>query len=213
VGYLNDRPDVEKLLFRKGIATYDPDEVIKIVDTVLCFADSHNGYVITGLEVEGVERLSRSGGLDNTIFGDVRLNHLTNKAKTKFGQADAQKTNSCSPLHDVDAAINDAVSGRPDSLHALRRILTQVLRNILAGMLLLEPDRVTQDVQLADFGMDSMLAAELRTAMFKTLECDVPLAVLLQEHIDLNALGVFVGTQMLRKRFQLVHSGDVKSFG
>jgi len=200
VGYLNERPDVENMLLRKGIAAYNPDEVVKIVDTALCFADSRNGHVITGLEVEGVDRLSKGGGLDGTIFDDVRLANLTNKAKARFDQANTQTTARSSPKHDLDAAVSAAVSGRADSLHALHRSIANVLRKILAGMLLLEPERVAQDAQLADFGMDSMLGAEFRTALFKLLGCSVPLAMLLQERMDLSALSVFVGTQLVEKR-------------
>jgi hypothetical protein len=109
VGYLHERPDVEKILLRKGIAAYTPDEVVKIVDTALCFADRRNGHVMTGLEAECVDRLSKSGSLDVTIFDDVRLADLTSKAKARLDQAKAQTSASSSPEHDLKAMVNAMV--------------------------------------------------------------------------------------------------------
>jgi hypothetical protein len=109
VGYLHERPDVEKILLRKGIAAYTPDEVVKIVDTALCFADRRNGHVMTGLEAECVDRLSKSGSLDVTIFDDVRLADLTSKAKARLDQAKAQTSASSSPEHDLKVMVNAMV--------------------------------------------------------------------------------------------------------
>jgi hypothetical protein len=73
-------------------------------------------------------------------------------------------------------------------------------------MLLLAPERVARDQLLADLGMDSMLGAEFRTALFKQLGSSVPLAVLLQKRMDFSALSVFVGDQMVAKRGEFIVS-------
>jgi len=200
VGYLHEQPDVEDMLRRKGFSAYNEEEVTAIVDTALCFEDSYNGHIVTGLEIEGIDRLSQRGDLHGTIFDDVRLAILTEKAKARFDNASVQKVARSPQEPDLDAAISAAMRGSTEAQQALHQIVCTVLRRILAGMLLVGLERIAQDAHLADFGMDSMLGAEFRTALFKTLKCDVPLAVFLQESMDMNALGAFVVTKMLSIR-------------
>jgi acyl carrier protein len=193
VGYLNERPDVEKGLFRKGLSFYDEDEVIKIVDTALAFANQCNGHIVTGLEIEGVHRLRDSGGLNGTMFDDVRLASLTSKAEATSNSNHTQTTTARSTLErDVDAAVVAVARGSPNAHETLLRCVCELLRNTLAGMLLVDNERVAQEAHLDEFGMDSMLAAEFRTVLSKRLRCDVPLAVLLREGMDISTLGAFV---------------------
>lgn len=197
VGYLHERPEVEKMLHRKGIATYDPNEVMKIIDTALSLGDSHNGLVVTGLELKGLERILQTGDLRGTIFDDVRLTALTEQASANL---QTLGVDSAALDNDIDAAVAAAIHGNSsDALKSLHSKIGTELQKTIAGLLLLEPDSVPDDALLADFGMDSMLAAELRTAVFKTLKCDVPLAVLLDEGMDLGGLAGFVGGVLVGK--------------
>ena len=56
IGYLRERPDVERMMLRKGVAR-----------------GQRSGRFITGLEVEVMVHLDKSEGFHGSIFDNVRL--------------------------------------------------------------------------------------------------------------------------------------------
>lgn len=88
-------------------------------------------------------------------------------------------------------------------LTAVQRVVTEKIETLL----LVPPTQLYQGTQLAEFGMESMLAAEFRSDMFRldmfrAFEVDVPFAGLLDGRTSVGALAEFVARGLLEARTQ-----------
>ncbi len=83
-------------------------------------------------------------------------------------------------------------------LTAVQRVVTEKIETLL----LVPPTQLDQGTQLAEFGMESMLAAEFRSDMFRAFEVDVPFAGLLDGRTSVGALAEFVARGLLEARTQ-----------
>lgn len=212
VGYLYDHPEIERMLLRKGIMSYGEEEMIQIIDIALSTTGGAsdddafvNGHIISGLELEGLRRMREAGSEDvGGIFDDPRLGILVNARALEAPNQDheLEVSRGETPAGQKDClgkAVADVCAGVAGSYERLDKLVQAMLRKSLASLLLLPVERVQANGRLAEYGIDSMLGAELRTALFKQFDVDVPLSVLLEERLGLGHLALFVSKALLGK--------------
>lgn len=200
VGYLHENPEIEALLLRKGIQAINEDELLQIVDIALstdatvphAYDQSAHAHVLTGLEPFGLKELRKKGfeGMNPTLH-DPRAAIL---ARALDGQADVAYKNEDGSLpaevvHDLETGVLLADA-----------ILTHVTKRF-GNLVLLPLAQVDGSKPLADYGMDSMIAAEFRTWFFQTFHIDIPFLTLLNKTSTVLSLSeaVTTGVETLKK--------------
>ena len=186
VGYLHENPEIEALLLRKGIQAINEDELLQIIDislsnnTILphAYDNQADAHILTGLEPFGLKELRKKGfeGTNPTL-DDPRASIL------------AQALDSNSDLFfknddGLPAAIAEAVEFGASLEAATLAIISKRFSNLV----LLPLDKVDAKRPLAQYGMDSMIAAEFRTWFFQFFKVDIPFLELLSKSTTLDNL-------------------------
>ena len=203
VGYLHEHPEIEALLARKGIHAINEEEMLQIVDIALThnvcsnmtdsghFAEAH---ILTGLEVIGLQKIRDKGFEGGShVLDDPRASLIAralNSSDSSGATATEGSQSSHLPPEIVDALAKRGENGEGD--HALLDAAEAVLARKICNLLLLSEEQLSPQTQLADFGMDSMLAAEFRTFVFNTFAIDVPFLTLLDKTTSVESLAKLV---------------------
>ncbi|KAI5866016.1 reducing type I polyketide synthase 10 [Durotheca rogersii] len=209
VGYLHDNPEIEALLLRKGIQAIDADELVQIVDLTLSSCSrlapvtarrsAHHGemgihhaydefaasHVLTGMEAFGLKEL-RKKGFDGTnlAWDDPRAGLLANAldGDKGLGVQQQHEGNDRVPAEVVKLMQE---SQPPKSLDDA---LLDHIRGRFGNLILMKFEAVDTRKPLADYGMDSMIAAEFKTWFYQNMAVDIPLLTLLDKTSNLETL-------------------------
>lgn len=198
VGYLHEHPDIERLLKRKGISAINEDELLQIMDLALahqhprkwkCHYDNLvKSHLLTGIEFMGLKE-QRDHGFegDNHVLADPRASLF---AAAFARSTDAVDGRSAAIRHGVPEelakALQDGSSG--SVFDAVRTIVAKKISNLI----LLPAGKLKPEQHLGEFGLDSMLAAEFRTFIFKAVGVDVPFMTLLAKSTSVNSLAQLI---------------------
>lgn len=207
VGYLHDNPEIEALLLRKGIQSIDADEFVQIVDLALSssapFASQlakdedygemgiHHAYdasaashLLTGMEASGLKELRKQGFEGaNLALDDPRAGILANAL-----DGDSLKTQGSRGGNGI---LPTEVVKRMDDEKDPKTLNDALLDHICArfgNLVLMKADSVDVRKPLAEYGMDSMIAAEFKTWFFQNMTVDISLLTLLDKTTSLENL-------------------------
>lgn len=213
-GYLHENPEIEALLLRKGIQPLSEDEFLQVIDLALSrqnrstksedtlqhLADAH---ILTGLEPFALRKL-RAQGFDvgGGTLRDSRtsiLSHILEQAEGGMEGSDNDKIGETSMpwLNPVALGIREVFKLEQDALSLYSAIL-QITKKRFASLILIQADLVDEKKPLAQFGVDSMIAAEFRTWFWMTFKVNVPFLDLLSSSKSLSSLAEFVESSIVR---------------
>jgi acyl transferase domain-containing protein/NADPH:quinone reductase-like Zn-dependent oxidoreductase/NADP-dependent 3-hydroxy acid dehydrogenase YdfG len=169
-----------------------------------------NAHFLTGLEPTRAKR-----GFENSfemLSVDPRLSILTSSHK-RFQSAAASSTNSSSShtssgsKSGLPNAVTSALetltktsSTQPpskSSLEALKSAIAADLAVQLSKLVLTPPEKIEPGLYLTDVGMDSTLAAQFKTYVFRSLGVDVPFVALMDAKTRVGDLAESVGKTLL----------------
>jgi len=203
VGYLHDNPEIEAILLRKGIQPIDADDVLQIIDLALSSGGKTMGinhaydglaaaHFLTGLEAAGIKELRRKGFEGNhPVLRDSRSGLLASALGTDDDTAAGSGQGGNLPP-EMSKAI--------EAGQTLAEAASNHVRARFANLTLMKSDTVALEKPLAEYGMDSMLAAEFRTWLYQTLATDVPLSMLLGKTCTLGDLGNMAAAEMQKAK-------------
>jgi hypothetical protein len=184
VGYLHENTEVERLLLRKGLQPINEVELLQIIDLALSHPSSSiatdrydphtSSHIITGLEPFALRNL-RSKGLDivTPFAKDPRASLL----EAVFHGQEPRRQGHPASLHQgtgENLTIDDII------LQFKGRLSTLILQSL---------DQIDENQPLPRFGLDSMLASELRTWICRTFNVDVSSLSLMSNSMTLRKLG------------------------
>ncbi|KAG9237170.1 reducing type I polyketide synthase 10 [Amylocarpus encephaloides] len=223
VGFLHENPEIEALLLRKGVHPINEDELLQLVDIALApeavdttarnsgnFPADHfaEGHILTGLELLGLQKIRAMGWerptavLDDPRTAIVAGAYAAAAAAGRDGEAHAESDASGLPAAVSAALASHPVPSSPDEDVQLDENLILAIQEIVAqkigALLLVGLEELAPERQLADFGMDSMLAAEFRGAVFRVFRVDVPFATLLDRRTSVRSLSELVGGRLVK---------------
>ncbi|KAF3402032.1 Polyketide synthase-nonribosomal peptide synthetase [Penicillium rolfsii] len=195
VGYLHDNPEIEALLVRKGIQAINEDELLQIVDCALSndqLTIPHpvdhlaKGHILTGLEPFGLLELRKKGfEVTNITFRDPRAAVLARVMDGEDDEAVQTKNSGLMAELDEDLPLCEAVQ--------------KSIARRLGNLVLLALEKVQVNKPLAQFGMDSMIASEFRTWIFRVFEVDIPFLEIMSKTATVASLATTV-TEALSSR-------------
>ncbi|KAI1813021.1 reducing type I polyketide synthase 10 [Poronia punctata] len=206
VGYLHDNPEIEAILLRKGIQPIDADEVLQIIDLSLSSGGKQMGinhahdhlaaaHFLTGLEATGIKELRKKGFEGNhPVLRDSRSGLLA----SALGSDDNNDNNNSCNSHSLPPEMAKAL----EAGQTLTEAASTHVRARFANLVLMKAETVALEKPLAEYGMDSMLAAEFRTWLYQTLNTDVPLSMLLGKTCTLGQLGVMAAGEIEKAQSQ-----------
>nr|APX43996.1 polyketide synthase [Pestalotiopsis microspora] len=214
VGYLHENPEIEALLLRKGIQPLNEDEFLQVIDMSLSAAsldESTEPHVLTGLEPFGFRRLMALGfDVDFEVVQDARMAILS--AAVAADQKKYKRAAGWSQLAALDRSHLEATAPWfktvPDNLFAvfsqepdaqsLHQAALSLTRKRFSNLILMPVDQIDDSKPISQFGVDSMIAAELRTWLWNSFKVDVPFLDLLSPQKDLNTLAAFVADSVVK---------------
>jgi aryl carrier-like protein len=169
VGYLHENADIGKLLVRKGIHPLSEGEFLQTIDLALSrklpYEDPRGAHVLTGLEPLSIRKLRQQGfEITNQFYSDSRAALLANAL---FRERE----------NDPGSAETETPLGNRERI-----------RKHFSALLLIPLERLDDKKPIAQYGMDSMVAAELRAWFWKTFEKDVSFLELLSKTLTVEGL-------------------------
>ncbi|KAF6220301.1 hypothetical protein HO133_003433 [Letharia lupina] len=218
IGFLHENPDIEAALLRKGVHPFTEDELIQIIDIALTpppeelvsdfdqgLAGNHYGqaHLLTGLELYGFQTIRDKGFKRGTqVLEDPRCaiiaGEFANSSDSDHGEGAESQTDNGLP-QSVAAGITSCEENAVPNETLLTAILAIVTER-LATLLLVPPAQLQQHMHLAEFGVESMLAAEFRGDMVRTFGVDVSFAMLLDRRTNIDMVVDMVAVDLLARK-------------
>lgn len=190
VGYLRERPELQAVFRRKGLHPITEDELLQTVDVALTSLKTRSGssanfrdaHILTGFEdCDPPEECQHGNEGDNYILDDPRGGVIKGALERSKNASNAASRGSGD---DHNSSISAALASGKSVLEAVEEILCQKISNLI----LVPLQELHSQTNLSSFGLDSMLAAELRTSIYQTFDADVPYLVLLSTNASIRSL-------------------------
>ena len=190
VGYVYEHAEIERMLARRGVAELTEDDMLLIIDIALSKNNSGdtNPHILTGIEPARLSRLSGQGheAALETARSDPRLRALT---------LSVPKAGSTSDSGGLPAGVAEAVAAKDGA--ALESAVFAAMAERLSQLILVPMEKISRDLKLSEVGMDSMLAAEYRTFIFRGFGVDVPFLALMDAKSRMGDVVGIVSQQLL----------------
>lgn len=184
VGYVHENPEVEQLLLRKGIQPIGEAELLQIFDIAISHPPSTDfstrfdpyasSHLITGLEPFALRDL-RAKGLE--IGFPTAQDPRASLLEAVLDGDDSQQAGS-------NASSYKDANGNP-----IPEAVVSLIKARLSSLILQPEGQVHENQPLSKFGLDSMLASELRTWLYRTFEVDISFLLLLSNSMTISRLG------------------------
>lgn len=226
VGYLHENPEIEALLLRRGIQPLTEAEFLQTIDLALSGPSeqiddstsqhdrvqdlrSGSAHILTGLEPLGVFRLKDQGfDVTHASMDDPRASILfaalsaeaDARDKAQAGTHGAVSTGGggltrAAWFAHVPATAEKALQAEAHA-SSLQLAVLNLLRKRFSSLILVSPDKISEDKSLANFGVDSMIASEFRTWIWTAFKVDVPFLDILGQGNSLSTLATSIATRL-----------------
>ena len=174
-------------MIRNGFYGNTEDEFLQYCEAALCVPpplppsflhDPHTqGHLLVGIEPAGLEEVDKKHPLQDMVWSrDPRFANLI------------QSTHLLS-----SAAANAGGGGGGQDEGEGGGSVADRIRSKVSRLLYVPLDEVDEDKAISQYGIDSMIAAELRNWLFASFGTDVPLLTLLASTMTVRKLAVDVG--------------------
>lgn len=203
IGYLHENQEIEEMLLRKGVQPIDEEELLQIVDISLSSSNSRipsslrsdplaRSHLLTGLEPLALKKLRESGfDVHNPILSDPRASLL---AKTVDGLATVSEDGNTDAI--LSKELNQAIKSAGEDV-ILRDIIATLVIKQFCNLILVAVEKLDSHQPLSTYGLDSMLAADFRSWLYRVFKADVPFLDLLSSSLSLNSLIDRIENQVL----------------
>ncbi|PYH66658.1 type I polyketide synthase [Aspergillus vadensis CBS 113365] len=194
VGYLHEHSEIGELLLRKGIRPLPENEVLQVIDFALSSEIDQEKtvprdrlaqcHILTGIEDTGLQDHRKQGftgfwhNLDNTRFS-VLINALQRQTSQSEGGIN------------TPASVIQTVLASGDEKQ-LREAVVQAVAKKMSNIILLPLPKLDLKLPLSEYGMDSMLSAELRQYIFNSMGVDIPFLTLMDSATSVLSIAEIV---------------------
>ena len=211
VGYLHEHPDIEALLLRKGLHPITESELLQMVDIALTedslgdepYGSSHfmEGHILTGLEAQSLQNIRDKGfeGGSHVLDDPRTLIMARSLSQDDKGHA-SEAVGSDQGTHSLPKPVADALANKGTTIDTLTGALDSFLAEKFRNLLLLPKDQLSAETQLSKFGLDSMLAAEVRQFIYRVFEVDISFMMLLAKTTTVASLSKIIAEGLLEAK-------------
>ncbi|KAI1465640.1 polyketide synthase-like protein [Daldinia caldariorum] len=201
VGYLHENPEIEAMLLRKGVQPLDEAEFLQVIDMALSGRNAEAGpiepHILTGFEPFNFRKLMAQGFYASfESIKDLRMSRLASAiaAETRNSPASMANQTGSSEIQGASSWFNQLPPSfkLPFAQEAgtltLKEATMRLVKKRFSSMILAAADQIDDRKPLSQFGVDSMMAAELRLWFWNTFRVDVSFLDLLGSQKDIRAL-------------------------
>jgi NAD(P)-dependent dehydrogenase (short-subunit alcohol dehydrogenase family) len=172
VGYVAERSDLKRTLEERGFEGITEEECMAIIESAMMTprrAPGADGAIMTGM---GLADFARGGSSSTRPFYHTpKFSHFRRMALFASSSSSNDESGAA-------ATVRDLLMTATSSPEAVEVIIDAVLRKI--GSLLMVPaEDLSAARAMADYGMDSLVAVEMRNWITRDLEVTVPILELL----------------------------------
>ena len=196
VGYVHEHSGVGEIFFRQGITAISEEDALQTIDIALAYksrsdvtqgpTDSH---FLTGLE-PALAKTGYESSFD-VMAPDPRLSILN------LSRSHLQKESSMNSTANGGLPSPVAQALASNSKETLRGTIIPILAEQLAHLVFMPPERISPQMHLLDIGMDSTLAAQYRTLIFRVLSVEVPFITLMDPKLKLLDIADWICEKLL----------------
>lgn len=195
VGHVEEHPEVEKALKRNGMYGISVDEYLLMMEFACRRRDLESNssaqgpfrydpcasaHIVTGMDPT---RVSRAGG-KSLWLKDNRLRNLV-AALGDASEGDALNTEQSAGASTHELLEAARAEGGPT---AVKATTVGLILARFSKLVLLPVEKIDPGKPLADYGMDSMISAELKSWAWKEFTVDLPFLGLLDQGLTFDAL-------------------------
>ncbi|KAL8869895.1 MAG: hypothetical protein Q9198_007769 [Flavoplaca austrocitrina] len=183
VGVVAENPAIEEALKRKGIYGINDEHLLESFEAAMLMQQKKDSidHLVVGFDPQLLQ-ISLNGGETTDAFWleDARFKSLLHSMSASDGPASGGQ-NALSTIKSAKTAA-EAV-----------QYVSEYFIEKLARLLLVDLDEFEPDVKpIAEYGLDSMIGAELRNWIFKELGLDIPFQQLLGPALTITKFAVQV---------------------
>ncbi|KAI0427506.1 putative polyketide synthase [Xylaria sp. FL1042] len=208
VGYLNENPEIEALLLRRGIQPLSEDEFLQIIDLALAHEtrerDPQSSHILTGLEpFKTRELLTKGFDVSHSTMQDPRASLIA--SAFQGGSQTHKKNNTELPgidqlpashwLRSLPTFVASAMATEVNTT-SLHGAVIQVITKQFSNLMLISPEKINIEKPLLNFGVDSMIASEFRMWFWTVFRVDVPFLDILNSQQCLRTLSESVADKL-----------------
>lgn len=197
IGHVEAHPEVKEAFEQKNVYGIPEDEFLKMMEMAcrsrgsITPASEHDplsvAHMVTGMEPS---KLAASSVLPSWLT-DSRFENIA-AAVAKFGDRTSPIHSATSTASTLRAALatNDKTS--------IRLTLESLIFTHFSKLTMVSVEKLTSSSNrpMSEFGMDSMIVAELKSWAWRELKVDVPFMMLLEGGLTLNGLVDLVWSRM-----------------
>ncbi|KAM0804375.1 reducing type I polyketide synthase 10 [Usnea florida] len=211
VGYLHEHPEIEALLLRKGLHPITESELLQMVDIALTedsrgdepYGSSHfmEGHILTGLEAQSLQSIRDQGFEGGSHVLDDPRTLIMARSLAQDDKGDATNAvGSAHGTHSLPKPVADALATEGTPINTLTGALDSFLAEKFRNLLLLPKDQLSAETPFSQFGLDSMLAAEVRQFIYRVFDVDVSFMMLLAKTTTVATLSKMIAGSLLEAR-------------
>ncbi|KAI0402748.1 polyketide synthase-like protein [Xylaria palmicola] len=215
-GYLHENPDIEALLLRRGTQPLSESDFLQLVDLAIGGTGKTGqddpdykipAHILTGLETTGIRKFFEQGfEISHSVINDPRFSILaasleasrdtTDRSQERGSDID-ELVKSIPWLKDLPIGVARVLGAEKDA-SGLKDSIVGALRRRFSHLLLTPMDQIDHKKPFAQFGIDSMIAAEFRTWLWNSFNVDVPFLDLLSHHKSLDTVSELLEGSLLK---------------
>jgi hypothetical protein len=215
IGFLHENPEAEATLFRRGWQPLSELDFIQMIDIAISTTDKDccsstdfefgkhhymQSHLLAGLEFRGRRDGQTGHVVTETVLKDPRLTYSARvyDQRSEGGTDEIEGYGSIYPQKvAVALASNEDVSSPNKNLiEAVAKILT----GRMATLLLVPETELNTTMELADFNMESLLAAEFRSDIFRAFKVDISFSILMAKGTKVITIGELVAQELLKRK-------------
>jgi acyl carrier protein len=225
IGYLSEKPDVESKLARSGLSSLNEKEVLLVVEEALSsstvfgdggdlFNDFASAHLLTGIEhaaqyhdttarSSSSSPFARDPRVRGLIAADSSISSSTSSLNTNEvgSEAGVFRDDDEMLLHDMLDAIRSPLSSSQASPVVNKEVIYEAIQShfkrALARILSIsDVDSVDTQKSLIEYGIDSMIATEIRTWLFCSFQMNVSVFQILAKGTTIKQLVEIVSKEV-----------------
>ncbi|KAL8857761.1 MAG: hypothetical protein Q9178_005661 [Gyalolechia marmorata] len=183
VGVVAEHPEIEEALKRKGIYGIDEEHLLESFEASMLLQQSKHSidHVVVGFDPQLLQKSINDGETTDAFWlEDARFKSLLHSMSASDGAASGGQN-----------ALS-TIKGAKTAAEAVQYVSEYFIEK-LARLLLVDLDDFEPDVKpIAEYGLDSMIGAELRNWIFKELGLDIPFQQLLGPGLTITKFAIQV---------------------
>lgn len=205
VGFASSREEIQRSLLRNGVYGTSESELIRLLDATFTaqpmlddrFDALAGAHLLVGLEPSKIYEVDKKGiGADFAWSLDPRFGRVIQAIQDHHEIQQTTNNNAYSTasalglsnLVSLAERVKSSLAPTIEEVQNVRDLVNEVIAERVAKLLFVSYTDIDIARDIADYGIDSMISAELRNWLFKTLNLDISFVELVRKGITVQKL-------------------------